>query len=198
MQIQCFECTRTHVCIWHYIFLCIIIFLALASIILEELKDVPMTGILCTFPISITFKVEYPLIAQKISMLFSFFSNLGESMNFFAHTVLLTISVYEKGPKDAKFLSELVIFFWGVKDWWVMNFLLRRRNFFALRKRNDRSASPFTLIFHEILHTDVKWQYLNYEGDRFSKKIFWTENAGKYAGKTGFLAFSRDFIICFS
>ena len=66
-----------------------------------------MTGILCTFPISITFKVEYPLIAQKISMLFSFFSNLGESMNFFAHTVLLTISVYEKGPKDAKFLSEL-------------------------------------------------------------------------------------------
>ena len=41
------------------------------------------------------------------------------------------------------------------------------------------------------MHTDVKWQYLKYERDRFSKKKF-------YTGKTGFLAFSRDFIICFS
>ena len=27
-------------------------------------------------------------------------------------------------------------------------------------------------FFHEILHTDAKWQYLKYEGDRFSKNFF--------------------------
>ena len=49
----------------------------------------------------------------------------------------------------------------------------------------------YFIFFHEILHTDAKWQYLKCDGAWFSKKC------RKYAGKTDFLAFSRDIIISF-
>ena len=46
------------------------------------------------------------------------------------------------------------------------------------------------IFFHEILHIDVEWQYLKYEGDRFSKNFsFPGENAGNMLEKPVFWHF---------
>ena len=54
-----------------------------------------------------------------------------------------------------------------------------------------------SLVFFYFWHKDVKLQYLRCAGTRFSKKEFPGQKSRKYAGKTGFLAFSRDFVIIF-
>ena len=55
----------------------------------------------------------------------------------------------------------------------------------------------YFIFFHEILHTDAKWQFLKCNGVRFCKNFFSGRKCRKYAEKTGFWAFSRDFIISF-
>ena len=37
----------------------------------------------------------------------------------------------------------------------------------------------YFVFFHETLHTDAKWQYLKYDGARFSKNIFIPAQSGK-------------------
>ena len=42
------------------------------------------------------------------------------------------------------------------------------------RRKNSISWILYFIFFHEILHTDAKWQYLKCDGARFSKNIyFW-------------------------
>ena len=48
------------------------------------------------------------------------------------------------------------------------------------------------LFFHEIRHTDVKWQYLKCDGAGFSKNIFFSaENAGNIPENRFLGIFSR-------
>ena len=48
----------------------------------------------------------------------------------------------------------------------------------------------YSIYFHEILHTDAKWQYLKCDGNRFSKNIFFpAENAGTMPEKPVFWHF---------
>ena len=54
-----------------------------------------------------------------------------------------------------------------------------------------------SLVFSDFWHKDAKWQCPKCDGARFSEKKFSGWKCRKYAGKTGFLAFSRDFSISF-
>ena len=48
----------------------------------------------------------------------------------------------------------------------------------------------YFIFFHEILHTDAKWQYLKCDGARFSKNIFFpAENTGNMPEKPVFWHF---------
>ena len=74
-------------------------------------------------------------------------------------------------------------------------------------RRNSRFSTEKTIFleflelyfifFHEILHTDAKWQCLKCDGVPFCKNFFSGRKYRKYAGKTGFWACYRDFIISF-
>ena len=54
----------------------------------------------------------------------------------------------------------------------------------------------YCIFFHEIWHTDAKCQCLKCDRARFLKNVFFRK-CRKYAGKTGLLAISQDFIISF-
>ena len=55
------------------------------------------------------------------------------------------------------------------------------------------------MFFHEILHTDVKWQYLKGDGARFSKKHFFpAKNAGNMPEKPVFWHFLEILSLVFS
>ena len=57
----------------------------------------------------------------------------------------------------------------------------------------------YFIFFHEILHTDVKWQYLKCDGARFSKKHFFpSENAGNIPEKPDFWHFFEISSIVFT
>ena len=56
---------------------------------------------------------------------------------------------------------------------------------------------PYSIFFHEIWHTDAKWQCLKCDRARFSKNIFFRPKMPEICRKNRFCAFSRDFIISF-
>ena len=56
----------------------------------------------------------------------------------------------------------------------------------------------YFIFFHEILHTDAKWQCLKCEGARFSKTFFPAENAGNMPEKPVFWHFLEIVPLVFS
>ena len=106
-----------------------------------------------------------------------FFRHIRQVMNSFRKSgsihgfiQLFESGTFEKSPEKPIFAGKTVFF-----------------EFFEL----------YFIFFHEILHTDAKWQYLKCDGAQFSKNNFSGWKCRKCSGKTGFLAFSRDFLISF-
>ena len=49
------------------------------------------------------------------------------------------------------------------------------------------------MFIHEVLDTDVKWQHLKYEGDRFSKNLFFRPKMPEICRKNRFFGFLSRF-----
>ena len=111
-----------------------------------------------------------------ISFFYFFAQKYVLAMPIIKHDLKLSIKLifesgtFEKSPEKPIFAGKTVFF-----------------EFFEL----------YFIFFHEILHTDAKWQYLKCDGAQFSKNNFSGWKCRKCSGKTGFLAFSRDFLISF-
>ena len=71
-------------------------------------------------------------------------------------------------------------------DFWRRNFNRRNGQFFAGKTVFVEFLELHFIFFYEILHTEVKWQYLKYEGERLSKNFFPVENAGNIPEKLVF------------
>ena len=107
---------------------------------------------------------------------------------FFFRTKTLLIAI----PTINHFSIVIKTYFWSqncLKIAGTANF--RRKTAFL------KFLELYFIFFHEILHTDAKWQYLKYDRARFSKNVFFLQKMPKICWKNRFLAFSRDFIIGF-
>ena len=134
------------------------------------------------------FRPKIPEICRKspfLQILFGLFPYI--SLFFHLKTSLITMPTIKHGS------------FVNLTDFCSRNFL-KIAGTADLRRKNGISwiSRAILYIFHEILHTVAKWQCLECDGAWFSKNIFFRPKMPEiYAGKTGFLAFSRDFIISF-